>query len=184
MCRLRGDGIGDRNRIRNGIRIRNRVRIRIWNRESIRPLTLIPILILLASLTFPRDASAQRAQVIRAFADLCTALDGTFGDEGGEVASRLANLSEAVSNWDRSIRETEQNVRTRLEGASPDAEAGAHETLGSLYLERGRFADAVKEFETASALAPRLLSARLSRAVASRRSLQSISSKRRVGWVV
>jgi superkiller protein 3 len=97
---------------------------------------------------------------------LRTALDGTYGDEGGEVAGRLANLSEAVANWDRSIRETEQNVRTRLEGASPDVAAGAHETLGSLYLERGRFADAAREFEAASKLAPRQLSPRLSRAVA------------------
>ena len=34
--------------------------------------------------------------VFRALADLRTALDGTYGDEGSEVARRLADLSEAV----------------------------------------------------------------------------------------
>ena len=95
-----------------------------------------------------------------------TALDGTYGDEGGEVARRLGDLSEAVANWDRSIRDAELRLRPRLEGASPDDAAVAHEALGSAYLERGRFADAVTEFEAASRLAPQRASLHLSRGFA------------------
>jgi uncharacterized protein HemY len=81
---------------------------------------------------------------------LRTALDGTYGDEGGEIARRLGDLSETAATWDRSIRETEQKLRPRLEGASPEDAALAHEALGSMYMERGRFADAVTEFDAAS----------------------------------
>ncbi len=131
------------------------------------------LVLLVALLAFPRHAAtqdaaqgAQRATVVRALADLRTALDGTYGDEGGEIARRLGDLSEAVASWDRSIRETELKLRPRLEGASPDEAALAHEALGSMYMERGRFADAVTEFEAASRVAPQRASLHLSRAFA------------------
>ena len=119
-----------------------------------------------ASLAVPRDAAAQRAPVVRALADLRRALDGTYGDERSEVARRLDALSEAAANWDRSIRETELRLRPQLEGTNTDEAALAHEALGSAYLERGRFADAVAEFEAASRLAPQRASLHLSRAFA------------------
>ena len=112
------------------------------------------------------QGSAQRAPVVRALADLRTALDGTYGDEGSEVARRLAGLSDALANWDRSIRDAELRLRPRIEGASPDDASLAHEALGSAYLERGRFADAVTEFEAASRLAAQRASLHLSRAFA------------------
>ena len=112
------------------------------------------------------QTAPQGAPVFRALADLRTALDGTYGDEGGEVARRLADLSEAAANWDQSIRETELTLRPRIEGANPDDAALAHETLGSRYLERGRFADAVAEFDAAGRLAPQRSSLHLSRALA------------------
>jgi tetratricopeptide (TPR) repeat protein len=112
------------------------------------------------------EGSAQRAAVVRALLDLRTTLDGTYGDEGGEVARRLDDLSAAAANWDRSIREAEQKLRPRIDGASPDEAALAREALGSVYLERGRFADAVTEFEAASLLVRERVSLHLSRAFA------------------
>jgi tetratricopeptide (TPR) repeat protein len=112
------------------------------------------------------QGSTQHAAVVRALADLRTALDGTYGDEGSEVARRLAGLSDAIANWDRSIRDAELRLRPRIEGASPDEASLAHEALGSAYLERGRFTDAVTEFEAASRLAPKRASLHLSRAFA------------------
>src|SRR5262245_2539745 len=93
-------------------------------------------------------------------------MDGTYGDESAEVARRLDALSEALASWDRSIRAAEQQLRPRFEGTSPDDAALAHETLGSLYLERGRFSEAAAEFEAAIRLAPRRSSLYLSRAFA------------------
>jgi tetratricopeptide (TPR) repeat protein len=112
------------------------------------------------------QGAPQRATVVRALADLRSALEGTYGDEGSEVTRRLDDLSVAVANWDRSIRDAELKLRPQIAGASPDVAALAHETLGSAYLERGRFADAVAEFEAASRLAPQRASLHLSRAFA------------------
>ena len=78
----------------------------------------------------------------------------------------LPTCQTAVANWDRSIRDAELRLRPRIEGASPDEASLAHEALGSAYLERGRFADAVTEFEAASRLAPQRASLHLSRAFA------------------
>jgi tetratricopeptide (TPR) repeat protein len=126
--------------------------------------------LVLALLALPRDGSAQAANssapVVRALADLITALDGTYGDEGAEVARRIGDVSAAAANWDRSIRDAEVNLRPRIEGSSPEDAARAHEALGSAYLERGRFADAVAEFDAGSRLAPRRVSLHLSRAFA------------------
>jgi hypothetical protein len=125
--------------------------------------TRLVLALVIAALVCPRQAAAQRAPVVRGLADLRLALDGTYGDEGADIARRLTELSDAVANWDRSIRETEQNVRSRLEGANPADAARAHETLGSLYLERGRLADAISEFEAASPSSRRCRSSARSR---------------------
>lgn len=123
------------------------------SRRSIGASSLILGLVI-TSLAGPHEASAQSAPVFRALADLRTVLDGTFGDEGGEVARRLGDLSDAVANWDRSVRDAELELRARLGSASLPDVSLAHEALGSAYLERGRFADAAAEFEAASRLAP------------------------------
>ena len=115
---------------------------------------------------WPEDALAQRAPVLRALADLRTVLDGTYGDEGGEVAGRLAAVSAAAANWDRSIRDAELELRARLGAASAADAALAHEALGSMYVERGRFDDAITQFDAASRLAPQRSALHLSRAFA------------------
>jgi tetratricopeptide (TPR) repeat protein len=120
----------------------------------------------LASLAWPCRAAAQSAQVLRALDDLRGALVGSFGDERAEVARRLDDVSAAVATWDRAIRDAELALRARLAGATPADTALAHETLGAAYLERGRLADAVAEFEAASRLAPQRATPHLSRAFA------------------
>ena len=150
MCRLRGDA-NWQVRLPPSLKLRRRSR-RNLPHGGTRPLIAAALVAALSAV--PGNAAAQRAPVLRALADLRIALNGTYGDEGGEIARRLDDLSAAVANWDRSIRETEQNVRSRLENASPEDAARAHETLGSVYLERGRLADAVTEFEAASRLGP------------------------------
>jgi tetratricopeptide (TPR) repeat protein len=110
--------------------------------------------------------AAAHGAVVRALMDLRTVLDGTYGDEGEDVARRLADVAAAAANWDRSIREAELRSRPRIEGANPDDAALAHETLGSMYLGRGRFGDAVTQFDAASSLAPPRSSLQRSRAFA------------------
>ena len=59
--------------------------------------------LVIASLAFPRPAAAQRAPVVRALADLRAALDGTYGDEGPEIARLIGALSAAATTSDQSI---------------------------------------------------------------------------------
>lgn len=123
--------------------------------------------LVVAALTWPRLSAAQdAATIVRALAELRTALDGTYGDEGDEVTRRITAVAEAAANWDRAIRETELRLRPRIEGANRDDAALAHETLGWMYFERGRFADAVAGFDAAIRLAPDRPSLHLARAFA------------------
>jgi tetratricopeptide (TPR) repeat protein len=119
----------------------------------------------IASLGLARVAAAQSERVFRVFANLNVALEGTYGDEGAEIVRQLDDLSQAIADWDRSIRETEMRLRPQIEG-SPQGAAAAHEALGFLYLERSRFSDAIAEFQGASALAPTLAAPHLLRGFA------------------
>ena len=130
-----------------------------------RPRCWLTIGLTIASLELPGDAAAQSDRVFRALASLNVALEGAYGDEGPEVVRQLDELSQALADWDRSIREAELRLRPQIGASAPDA-AAAHEALGSLYLERSRFADAVAEFEVASTFAPQRASSHLLRAFA------------------
>src|SRR5262249_51260871 len=122
----------------------------------------VALALLIASLAWPVDAAAQSERVFRTLASLHDALECTYGDEGAEVGRLLDDLSQALAEWDRSIRETEMRLRARIDG-SPQEAAAAHEALGFLYLERSRFPDAIAELEGASTLAPTLASPHLLR---------------------
>jgi tetratricopeptide (TPR) repeat protein len=144
---------------------------------------IVTIALAIASLVRPGDAVAQSAPVFRALADVQTALDGPYGDEGAEVARRLGDLAQAVADWDRSIREAELRLRPRLAG-SPEEAAAAHEGLGSAYLERSRFADAVAEFEAANQLAPKRASPHLLRGLALDAMGKDASAAFRQAWAL
>jgi tetratricopeptide (TPR) repeat protein len=130
-----------------------------------RPRRWLIIGLTLASLGLARDAAAQSERVFRALASLSVALEGTYGDEGAEIVRQLDDLSQAIADWDRSIRETEIRLGPQI-GGSPQAAAAAHEALGFLYLERSRFSDAIAEFQSASTLAPTLAAPHLLRGFA------------------
>ena len=119
----------------------------------------------IASLGRAGVAAAQSERVFRALASLNVALEGTYGDEGAEVVRHLDDLSQAVTEWDRSIRDAEARRRPQIAGSSQEA-AAAHEALGSLYLERRRFDDARAEFEAALQLSAQRASLSLLRAFA------------------
>ena len=69
--------------------------------------TRVIMAVVIASLVSPPAASAQSAGVLRTLAALRTTLDGTFGDEGGEVERRLGDLSAAVADGARSTRDAD-----------------------------------------------------------------------------
>ena len=142
-----------------------------------RPRTVIRLSMLAALLTHPAAAPAASAQsaaacagrdcatpdqlwagvaqihqvknefvvALRQFAELAA---GFYGDEGGRLPSSLDAMSHALAEWDRAIRTYEMAYGTTGDNAE------LHLTLGSIYLDRSRVKDALREFAAAGRLAP------------------------------
>jgi tetratricopeptide (TPR) repeat protein len=83
---------------------------------------------------------------LRRFAESVT---GSYGDEGPEIRSSLDDMRRALDSWDRAIAVYEITLR------AASATADLHAALGTVYLDRSRVPDALREFAAASRLAPR-----------------------------
>jgi len=109
------------------------------------PRLLLPFL--LVALAIPSTAVAQRESFLAALVQFYQTLRGPYGDEGPQLAAHLEKMTTALAAWDREIRDAETQLQPRLKGADPQTALEAHTILASLYLERGRFNDALREFE-------------------------------------
>lgn len=103
--------------------------------------------LLLAALVVPTTATAQREKFLAAFVQFHQALRGAYGDEGAQLTAHLDTMAAALAAWDGEIRNAEAQLRPRLEGADTATALQVHTVLASLYLERSRFEDALREFE-------------------------------------
>ena len=122
--------------------------------------------LVVCSLGLPGAAMAQSEPFVRAVAGLRAAMQGAYGDEGQDVVRRIDDVSGALAEWDRSIRQQEASMRPRLDAAAPGEGADLRSELGLLYLQRSRFAEALAEFDEAARLAPEGAAVRLLRALA------------------
>ena len=111
---------------------------------------------MLALLALPSPASAQRDQFFSAVVTFYRSLAGLYGDEGPHLTSQLAAISTALDRWNGEIRDADRELRSRLKSAD-DAETKLqiHTLLASLYLERGRLNEAVREFDEDIDIDPR-----------------------------
>jgi tetratricopeptide (TPR) repeat protein len=103
--------------------------------------------LLLVVLVIPSTAVAQRDRFLAAFVQFYQALRGAYGDEGPQLAAQLERMTTALAAWDREIRDAESQLQPRLKGADVETALQVHAILASLYLDRGRFDDALREFE-------------------------------------
>lgn len=130
---------------------------------------LAAYILCVVAIGLPRQTAAQNApseHVRREVVQLHGALASTHGDEGPEIERRLDELTRALADWDRSIRETELTLRPKLQGATADQAADIHASLGSLYMDRRRFEEALVELDAAARLAPGRSTLQMLRAVA------------------
>jgi tetratricopeptide (TPR) repeat protein len=127
---------------------------------------LVTIALAIASLALPGTASAQHEPLARAVVELRTAMQGLYGDEGQSLVQRIDDVSAALAEWDRSIRQRETIVASRLDAAAPGERADLRSDLGLLYLQRSRFAEALAEFDAAARFAPERAAIRLLRGLA------------------
>lgn len=88
-------------------------------------------------------------ELVIAIRQLAEAVDGSFGDEGPVIVSGLDAVQRAVTRWDQEILAYETAFRP-----TAAASADVHLALGSVYLDRNRTDDAIREFTAAAQLTP------------------------------
>ncbi len=105
---------------------------------------------------------------VGAVGQFAEAVAGTYGDEGSRVSSTLASMQSALSSWDRAIGDFEVMVGP----ADAIANADIHVALGTVYLDRSRVDQALREFAAAGRLDPRRVDVQTSSALAHDLALQ------------
>src|SRR4051812_45959456 len=95
----------------------------------------------------PATVFAQQDQFFDALLPLYRAAAGTYGDEGPRLSTAVNALAAALAQDDAALREVESTLRAQLPAATPQAALQAHTLLASMYLEHGRLADALREFD-------------------------------------
>ncbi len=115
-----------------------------WSRVAVGPRRLACLIAVL--LLTPANALAQRDAFAHAIADLTTAIEGTYGDDGEEMRAALDRMSAALAAWDRDIEAATAGVRAAAQDP-PSRLADKRIALGRLYADRGRLAEALAEFD-------------------------------------
>ena len=113
---------------------------------------LFQILLVLA---VPSNALAQRDAFFSTLLTFYRTLGGTYGDEGPQLVAQVQELSAALDRWDEEIRAAEQQLRPQLTGTDAQTALQVHTLLASLYMERGRFDEALREFDDDIKIDPR-----------------------------
>src|SRR5688572_2390844 len=109
-------------------------------------------------------ADAQKHVFVEGLAELTAGSAGTFGDEGARIGPALDTMARGLAEWDRAIQAFEARVTSELPAASPAVASLMRATLGTMYVERGRLTDALREIEAASRLEPQRADLHLLRA--------------------
>jgi tetratricopeptide (TPR) repeat protein len=95
----------------------------------------------------PTTARAQKEQFFDPLLTFYQTLAGTYGDEGPRLNALVAAIGTALERWDAAITDAERSLRAQLAGADSQTALQAHTVLASMYLDRGRFAGALRELE-------------------------------------
>ena len=106
-------------------------------------------------LALPSPAAAQRNEFFSELVQFYRTLGGVYGDEGPQLSGHLEGMSTALSKWDEEIQDWERQVRPRLNGGDAQTALQIHTFFASLYVERGRYDDALREFDEDIRLDPR-----------------------------
>jgi tetratricopeptide (TPR) repeat protein len=110
--------------------------------------------VVVAALGWSSPADAQQTAFLQGLSELTAAFEGTSGNEGARIGAALDRMSAALAAWDKELQTAESTLRGTPGNTPPATLAGRHISLGRMYADRGRHADALAEFDAASRLAP------------------------------
>ena len=117
-------------------------------------LARLAVLLASALLVLPPTASAQRDQFFDALLPFYRSLTGTFGDEGPRLTAQLETLFRALTRWDQALEATERTLRARLKDGDARTALEVHTVLATLYAERSRYDEALREIDQAIRVDP------------------------------
>lgn len=113
------------------------------------------------------------AQVKDAFlegvADFVNAANGVSGDEGPALTAAIEAMARGLAQWDAAVAKVEAGLASEIGRAPVPLAARMRATLGAVYLERGRLATAVEQFDEAVRLDPKIADVQLLRGLAYQR---------------
>src|SRR3989454_450026 len=90
-----------------------------------------------------------KTELVAAIRQFTEAAAGSYGDEGRLLSPALDAMQRALDSWDRAIAVYESAARS-----APNT-ADVRTALGSVYLDRSRFREALTEFAAAARMDPR-----------------------------
>jgi protein O-GlcNAc transferase len=121
----------------------------------------------LVAILWPSFAHAQAKDAfVDGLTQLINAVDGTFGDEGPALTAAVEVMTRGLAEWDARVSGVEAGFRADVAAAQPPAAAVMRGALGTVYLERGRLADALAQFTAAAELDRSLSQAHVLRGLA------------------
>lgn len=110
----------------------------------------------LAASSLPADAQGPIfLDAVRELAATAAPDAAAAADSLSRRAAALARMNAALDEWNRTIGALEQRVARELRNASDERRFQLHVELGIAYRLRGRFDDALREFDAAASVQPR-----------------------------
>jgi tetratricopeptide (TPR) repeat protein len=104
-------------------------------------------------LIWPSSAHAQaRDAFIQGVADFVNAANGMKGDDDAALTAAIDAMAAGLAQWDAAVAKVEAGLNAEIGKAPPPVAARMRAALGAVYLERGRWDAALKQFDTAVAL--------------------------------
>ena len=113
---------------------------------------VFPLISFMCAIVVACGAAVQaqgRETFVSALVDFTNAVNASPHDAQA-VTAALDAMSRGLMEWDAAIGRAEAGLAADVAAAPPPAAARMHGALGSLYLERGRAADAVAQFDRAA----------------------------------
>jgi tetratricopeptide (TPR) repeat protein len=132
-------------------------------RSLILPLSTLA---LVSNFAFGQPALETKQRFVAGLIRFMEALPGTYGDEGPRLVAGLEDMEAGLRRWDAGLLAYETAIREQVQGARPAVAAALRMPLGAVLLERGRFDDALREFEEAARLEPQRTDAHMFRGFA------------------
>jgi tetratricopeptide (TPR) repeat protein len=89
---------------------------------------------------------------IQGVADFVNAANGMKRDDGPALTAAIDAMAAGLAQWDAAVAKVEAGLNAEIGKAPPPVAARMRAALGAVYLERGRWDAALKQFDTAVAL--------------------------------